>query len=112
MQGALDRIATARGHILRGETAGKGEQIGSAIGLIDGLRTCLDMERGQDIAVNLDGLYGYMLNRLMDANLKNDDAALTEVADLLSEIKSAWELMAAQHRPEVIPATAQPTVSV
>ncbi len=111
MQGALDRIATARGHMRRGETAEKGEQIGSAIGLVDGLRTCLDTESGQDIAANLDSLYRYMLNRLMDANLKNDDAPLAEVADLLGEIKSGWEVMAAQHRLEDVRLTAQPMVS-
>ena len=112
MQGALDRVAMARGHMRRDETAEKGEQIGRAIGLVDGLRACLDAEGGEAIAANLDTLYGYMLNRLMDANVKNDDTALTEVADLLSEIKSGWELMAAQHRPEEIHATAQPAVNV
>jgi len=108
MQGAIDRIATARGHLQRGETAGKGEQIGRAIGLVDGLRTCLDAEQGQDIATNLEALYGYMLNRLMEANLNNDEGALKEVADLLNEIKSGWETMAANHRtlyPDPAPAT-------
>jgi flagellar protein FliS len=100
MQGALDRIATARGHMQRGETAAKGEQIGHAIGLVDGLRTCLDMGGGQEIAANLDSLYRYMLNRLMDANLKNDDDALAEVAELLNQVKSGWESMAANYRAE------------
>lgn len=110
MQGALDRIATARGHMRRGETAAKGEQIGRAIGLVDGLRACLDTGDGQDIAANLDSLYDYMLNRLMDANLRNDDAALEEVAELLGEIKSGWELMAAQFRPEDSLPAEQPEV--
>jgi flagellar protein FliS len=99
LRGAIDRIATARGHLRRGEVAGKGEQIGRAIGLVDGLRTCLDAEQGGEIAANLDALYAYMLNRLMAANVKDDEGALIEVADLLNEIKSGWELMAAEHRP-------------
>lgn len=106
MQGAIDRIATARGHMSRGETAGKGEQIGRAISLIDGLRTCLD-DTGDchDIATNLDSLYRYMLNLLMQASLRNDDAALIEVTDLLNEIKSGWEMMVEQYRPEATQTT-------
>ena len=100
MQGALDRVATARGHLRRGETAPKGEQIGRAIGLVDGLRTCLDTTGDYDIAANLDSLYRYMLTRLLDASRNDDDEALAEVADLLGEIKSGWELMASQYRPE------------
>ena len=110
MQGAIDRIATARGHLQRGETAAKGEQIGRAIGLVDGLRTCLDTEHGQEIATNLEALYGYMLNRLMEANLKDDENALNEVADLLGEIKSGWETMAANHRPPISHAEQAATV--
>jgi len=109
MQGALDRIAMARGHIRRGETSAKGEQIGSAIGLVDGLRTCLDTDGGEEIAANLDSLYGYMLNQLMDANLKNSDAGLAEVTELLVEIKSGWELMAAQNRSKESLQDEQPT---
>ena len=110
MQGALDRIATARGHMRRGEASGKGEQIGRAIGLVDGLRACLDTDGGADIAANLDSLYRYMLSRLMDANLRNDDEALAEVAELLGEIKSGWELMATQHGSNESRPEAQPTV--
>jgi len=103
LQGAMDRVATARGHMTRDEVAEKGEQIGKAIGLIDGLRTCLDTEKGGVVAANLDQLYRYMLSLLMDASLKNDVAALDEVIELLGEVKSGWDQMAADHKPEVTP---------
>ncbi|MCC7256909.1 MAG: flagellar export chaperone FliS [Gammaproteobacteria bacterium] len=90
MEGALDRITSARGHMARGEIAAKGEAIGRAIGLIDGLRTALDHERGGTIAANLDALYDYMMRRLVEANLRDDERRLTEVAGLLDEIRSAW----------------------
>lgn len=95
MQGALDRIATARGHMERGEQAPKGEALGRAVRLIDGLRSCLDAERGGEIATNLSALYDYMVRRLTEANLRNDTRALDEVADLLDEIRSGWEQIAA-----------------
>lgn len=108
MQGAIDRIAAARGHVQRDEVAAKGEQIGRAIGLIDGLRSSLDMEHGREISANLEALYDYMLNRLMEASLKNDQEALTEVAGLLGELKSGWATMAVEYRrqhpkPEQVP---------
>ena len=94
MNGAMDRIVTARGHMSRNEVAPKGEAIGKAIGLIDGLRTSLDRERGGDVARNLESLYDYMMRRLVEANLKNDERRLEEVAGLLDEVRSGWEAMA------------------
>jgi flagellar protein FliS len=93
METALGRIVTARGHMARGEIAAKGEAIGKAIGLIDGLRTSLDKERGGEIAANLEALYDYMMRRLVEANFKHDERRLDEVAGLLEEIRSGWQAL-------------------
>ncbi len=103
MQGALDRIATARGHMQRGEQAPKGEALGRAVRMIDGLRSCLDHERGGDVAANLGALYEYMTRRLTEANLRNDQRILDEVADLLDEIRSGWEQMMASPNLRAVP---------
>lgn len=95
MQGALDRLAAAGGHMARGEQGPKGEALGRAVRLIDGLRSCLDKERGGEIAANLAALYEYMTRRLTEANLRNDPRCLNEVADLMEQIRSGWEQMAA-----------------
>lgn len=91
LEGALEKIATAKGHLARGQTAGKGRQIGWAISIVSGLRASLDMKAGGEIAQNLNNLYDYMERRLLHANLKNDADALDEVTGLLREIKSAWD---------------------
>lgn len=96
MRGAQDRIASARGHMERGEVQAKGEQIGKAIALIDGLRGALNVEAGGDIAGNLEALYDYMNRRLVEANASNNPAALQEVTALLAEIREAWEGVIAQ----------------
>lgn len=90
MDGAINRIVTATGHMQRNEVAAKGEAIGRAISLIDGLRTSLDPARGGEIAANLERLYEYMMRRLVEANFRNDAACLVEVAGLLDEIRSGW----------------------
>jgi flagellar protein FliS len=91
LDGAQDRIASARGHMQREETASKGEAIGKAIGIIDGLRASLDIEKGGEIAANLDALYDYMNRRLVEANAANRVELLDEVAHLLGEIRTAWQ---------------------
>ena len=88
--GALDKLALARGHMQRGEVALKGSHIGWSISIIDGLRMSLDKEAGGEIAQNLDALYGYMQQRLLQANLKNDAEILSEVSTLLHTLKDAW----------------------
>ncbi|MGR9117662.1 MAG: flagellar export chaperone FliS [Gammaproteobacteria bacterium] len=88
--GALERIAIARGAIERKDIEEKGQKIGRVIAIIDGLRASLDKERGGELAENLDNLYDYMQRRLLEANLNNDLNILSEVADLLKEVRSAW----------------------
>ncbi len=90
LDGVIDKIALARGHMQRGEVALKGSHIGWSISIIDGLRMSLDKEAGGDIAQNLDALYGYMQLRLLRANLENDAGILSEVSALLHTIKDAW----------------------
>lgn len=106
MQGALDRIAAARGHMQRGEPGPKGEALGRAVRLIDGLRSCLDHDKGGEIAANLSGLYEYMTRRLTEGNLRNDQKPLAEVADLLDEIRTGFEQVAASPALRVV-ATAE-----
>ena len=91
MEGALEKIATAKGLMARGDVAKKGQQITWAISIIDGLRVSLDKKAGGDIAANLDDLYDYMERRLFQANLENDALILDEVSGLLRDIKSAWD---------------------
>lgn len=95
MEGGLTRLAQARGAMEREQTALKGELVSKAIAIVGGLRQALNLEQGGELAVNLDNLYAYMTTRLMEANLKNDPAILEEVADLLREVKSGWDAIAA-----------------
>lgn len=93
MEGGLTRIAQARGAMERQQTAMKGELIGKAIGIIGGLRDGLNLEQGGEVAANLDRLYEYMVNRLLEANVQNDMAPLDEVAGLLRNVKSGWDVI-------------------
>lgn len=95
MQGGLERMAQARGAIERGQLAERGELISKAIGIVGGLREALNPEQGGELALNLDRLYGYMTERLLEANRSGDAAILDEVSGLLREVKSGWDAIAA-----------------
>ena len=101
LSGALDRLAQARGHMQRDETAGKSEQIGKALGIIEGLKLNLDTERGGDIATNLNDLYDYIMGVLLKANLDNDVTLLDEVGGLLRQVEDAWSQIAPATKPAV-----------
>lgn len=92
----LSRIAEATGHIERGEVAAKGEKIGKALSIIEGLLLGLDKERGGDIALNLERLYDYVSRTLLKANLENRVDLLKEASSLLREIKLGWDGIAAE----------------
>ena len=94
MEGALGKIAVAKGHMERNEIRDKGQQIGCAISIIEGLKLSLDHEKGGEIARNLEDLYIYMGRRLVEANRSNDTGVLDEVSDLLKQIKEAWDAIA------------------
>jgi flagellar secretion chaperone FliS len=92
--GALEKIAIAKGAMARKDVAKKGQKIGRAILIIDGLRASLDKEKGGEIAANLDALYDYMQRCLFKANIENDVQLLDEVSVLIRDVKTAWEAIA------------------
>jgi flagellar protein FliS len=98
LDGALSRIASARGHMERGEIAAKGECISRSLDIIEGLRGSLDLARGGELAEHLESLYEYMARRLLEANVRNELGALDEVAGLLRPIKQAWDTIPVELR--------------
>ncbi|WP_428239465.1 flagellar export chaperone FliS [Gynuella sp.] len=90
LEGAMSRMAQARGCIERGDIEGRNNSINKAIAIIGGLNSSLNMDAGE-ISFNLKRLYEYMQQRLFEANVRNDMDALDEVVRLLGEIKVAWE---------------------
>ena len=96
LEGALDKIAVAKGYMERGDIQPKGAQIGAAISILEGLKASLDKDKGGEIAQNLEDLYIYMERRLFEAHVGNDPGLLDEVSDLLKQIKEAWDAIADQ----------------
>ena len=90
MDGALERIATARGLMQHGGGAEKAQLLHRAVAIVDELRNSLNLKAGGELATNLDSLYEYMCQRLMQANASNKPEWLDEVSRLLGEVRTAW----------------------
>lgn len=89
--GAVDRLNVARGAIAKGDVAQRGEMLGKAISILAQLQADLDMEKGGEIAQNLEALYDYMIRQLVEVNRQNDSTKLDEVLALVNEIKAGWD---------------------
>ena len=98
MDGFMERIAYAKGHLERGNMSEKSKYISKAIGIVNGLRSSLDMEKGSEVAANLNDLYDYMNRRLFEANSGNDSKILSEVSSLMAEIKLGWDAIPEEYK--------------
>jgi flagellar protein FliS len=92
LAGAINSIEMAKQHLSNNNIPAKSNCITSAVAIIaDGLRSCLNLEAGGEIAENLDALYDYMVRQLLKAHARNDPAIMDEVIGLLKEIKAGWD---------------------
>lgn len=96
MERALAKIDLAKTQMQEGRIAEKGNNISDAISIINGLQASLNHSADQRLSENFDALYAYMMRRLLEANLHNDRSMLSEVANLLRELKEAWDAIADQ----------------
>lgn len=94
MERALAKIGLAHTQLTEGKIAQKGNNISDAISIINGLQASLNHKADQRMSENFDALYAYMMRRLLEANLRNDESVLDEVAGLLRELKEAWDAIA------------------
>lgn len=66
-----------------------------AIDVITHMWTTLDLERGGEIAQNLNDLFNYILSRLPEIDFRNDPAPAREVIGLLEPLRESWQKVAA-----------------
>lgn len=88
--GVLSALVRARLFMQDNNQQGKGVSLSKAINIIEnGLRVSLDEESKDELTQNLIALYGYMVRRLLQANLRNDVSAVEEVEALMRNIADA-----------------------
>jgi flagellar protein FliS len=66
------------------------------IEIVSHMQGTLDMEKGGEIAQNLDRLFAYILSRLPRIDFKNDAQVAREIIGLLEPLRASWQELAAQ----------------
>ncbi|SDL67973.1 flagellar export chaperone FliS [Halarsenatibacter silvermanii] len=68
--------------------------------IITELMNTLDFEQGGELAANLEALYDYMLNELVQANLDKDAERIKNVEDMMMQLLESWQEAAKEARKE------------
>jgi flagellar protein FliS len=98
MDSALERIAQARRWMNYEDSREKDDLLTSAVQIVGELRSTLDVREGGPYAAHLDDLCEYMSRQLSVASLENRVATLDEVAYLLREVRTTWEIVPPEAR--------------
>jgi flagellar secretion chaperone FliS len=93
-RGAIEAVGLARRHLADGRIRERSHQITRAWEILNELTTSLDHDAGGEISRDLQALYIYMSNRLLDANVQQADEPLAEVEKLLNVLAEAWSDLA------------------
>ena len=93
-QGAIRFMKKAILNLEQKDMEGKGNALIRAQDIILELTYALDQEsldRGDELALNLQRLYLYSYRRLVHANVRMEVEPIQEVIDLMGELLEAWE---------------------
>ena len=89
--GAIEAMSFTIGAIEQNNLAIRSKQSTRSITIINGMRECLDMQAGGELADNLYALYQYMAQELFRANFKNDSETIRNIQTMLKDIRGSWE---------------------
>ena len=65
-----------------------------AMEILSHMWTTLDIEKGGEIAQNLDSLFSFMLSRLPEVDFRNDPGPAREVLELIEPLRESWRELA------------------
>lgn len=80
------------------EFALKGQNLNKAHAIITELNATLEHDQAPELAIQLEQLYGFVLDRIIEANLKSDPEILQPAIRVLEQLRSGWsELLKQQN---------------
>jgi len=88
--GAIKNASFAVEHMKSGQIEKVHECLIKTKNIVTELMATLNMDRGGDIAKNLQSLYSYMFSQLIEANMNKKTEPVVVVIDLLKELRAAW----------------------
>jgi flagellar protein FliS len=95
-EGAIKHLKKASECCQKKDLAGKGVAVGKAHDIIIELSNSLDFNIGGDIAKNLERLYMFMVEQIIQGNMNNDAAKFDQSRALLENLLEGWKGAVAQ----------------
>jgi flagellar protein FliS len=102
-EGAIRFTKHAHAAMKQGKVAEKGKYISKATAILSELMATLDFKAGGQLAVDLENLYVFMIDKLIEGNIKNDPKCLEHVEQLLMTLYDAWKDVVENPRPDGVP---------
>ncbi|MBF0159049.1 MAG: flagellar export chaperone FliS [Magnetococcales bacterium] len=78
------------------------ELLRRGLAIISELQNTLDFQKGGDLAVQLFELYGFMLDRLTQANITRDNSCIRDVINQLTILLDGWRVAVKKYRAEQV----------
>lgn len=88
--GVLRFLTAARDAIERRDIPARRDALNRALAIIAELQSTLNLEKGGNVAAELDRLYEYANLRLLDAAMQNDVRAVDEVRKIFEILRDGW----------------------
>jgi flagellar secretion chaperone FliS len=89
--GAMAEVRNAIVHLQNRDVRARANSISKARAILTELTVALDRKSGGEYAERLADLYGYMSQKLTEANFRQREEPLAEVLGLLTTIVEGWE---------------------
>jgi flagellar secretion chaperone FliS len=96
---AIQLLTQVKDHIQEKEMVKKAQKVKKVLDIISELQGCLNMEKGGQIARNLDSLYSYITKRLLVGDIRKDLTVYDEAIRILTELKDAWQTIKYEDDP-------------
>ncbi len=102
-EGAIKFTMQARSAMQQKKVAEKGQYISKATAILSELMATLDFKVGGQLAHDLENLYIFMIDKLIEANITNSVEPLDAVEKILRDLHTAWKDVVENPRPDGVP---------
>ena len=90
----------ARVCLERGDKARGGELLSKAYSVVSELYIALDHDVNPELCANLEGVYGFCMDKITFANLKGSPEVVDEVIRVLTPLREAWAVAVVEAQKE------------
>lgn len=108
-EGCIKFLRVAKVKMQEKKLAEKGKNISKALAIVAELINTLDHEVGGQLSADLENLYMFIMDKLIEANINNKIEDLEVAEKLLTTLYEAWRDVVNNPRPDGVPSpTLQP----